>query len=251
MKNVKWLTSAQEYDDFYESVWRTDFFKEKAKNDVWLSGILKFLRKMPHAVADQVYDVERLHFSTFWNVWIFHDHKNDYIYDLGVLHELLHTVLFQKSRIHADTPEEWRKMPLAVMEMAVSLRTEVFVYLRWPELRQHTFKQEIWADRYMNTSVKKIKEDREYLSTAFDRGVEIKDVEDLRIANYAEMNKVWVRDWEGDGMLIESAWKESSKDKSKTVALFEAEWAKKMKDGVPFHDLATAGGIVKKRLDEV
>ena len=140
MKNVYWL-SGTEQEAFLMNCWKTPFFQEKAKSDPWLNAILRRLMKRPHALAQASHANERHHFATFWNVWIFNEYASDYIHDLGVLHELLHTILFDKKRQWGSTKESWMTYPLATMETAVSLRTEVMVYKRRPELRQHTFTQ--------------------------------------------------------------------------------------------------------------
>ena len=249
MKNVVWSVGEEQIQRIHDSC-RTAFFREKFRKDPWLSGIIRRVSGRPHAFAEQTHDVERLHFSTFWNVWVFHEHENPFIYDLGVLHEILHTLAFQKKREWSTSPERWSRGALARMEKAVSLRTEVAVYQRWPELRNKTFELPIWADKVASWSWKDIKEERQRLLDAGEKAVQFSDPEENRIAKYAGMNARWNVAWAEYGPFIERAWERAyfSTSVEEETQCFEILWENDAKEGVPFRALADRFGNNQKKL---
>lgn len=244
MKHLHWLTPSEQ-STLFKTIWRTTFFREKAQSDPWLSGILKRVSQRDHAIAEQSSPLERLHFSTFWNVWIFHEHSNPYIFDLGVLHELIHSMLFQSKRVWSTSPALWTKDALGTMERAVSLRTEVCVYRRWPQLRQHTFEMPIWADAMMKRTWAEIKTRRGFLMDAGREGVLFEDAEEQRIARYAKMNQRWNSAWALYGPLIETAWRDSYQKPATTTTLFSSLFENDCVDGIPFFQLAQRFGATK------
>jgi hypothetical protein len=241
MNRLHWLPPSSQLD-FFSTLWRTDFFRYQAVHDPWLSGLLKRVAKRPHAVAQQSSELERLHFSTFWNVWIFHEHDNPYIFDLGVLHELLHTFLFQSKRVWSTTSELWNLDALSQMEREVSLRTEVCVYRKWPDLRAFTFSMPIWADAVQSHSWPDIKFRRKALMDAGCMGDTFANPEEQRIAKYAKMNQRWNAAWSEHGPRIEQAWQASYLQPERTPSFFEPLFEIDAVDGIPFFALAKRFG---------
>lgn len=67
------------------------------------------------------------------------------IHDLYWLHEILHALTFENDP--QGSAGQWERR-MRANEILVSLETEVLVYARYPDWREHTFAQTIWADRF-------------------------------------------------------------------------------------------------------
>jgi len=91
-------------------------------------------------------NVERAAFTSWYNVLSIKKYQNKYIQDLYYLHELTHitSMPYFKGLSFDDWCNKMRGN-----EVVASLESEVFIYFRFPELRKHTFKEEIWADRFL------------------------------------------------------------------------------------------------------
>ena len=73
-------------------------------------------------------------------------YAEDVISDLYYLHEIVHAVniRYQPSALFTS----WYRRMNSI-ELSASLETEGYVYLRIPGLRERSFGDEIWADRYL------------------------------------------------------------------------------------------------------
>ncbi len=110
-----------------------------------------------------------------FSVWFAHaigirEYSNPLIHDLYVFHDLLHAYTFIDAP--GDTTERW-KVRMRANEIMTSLETEVLFYHRCPSLREKSFSNEIWADRWLPEGV---------VGRASDFGVEMNNQEELLLS---------------------------------------------------------------------
>lgn len=143
------LETENERNEFFDGLWSTDLFKAlvKSKHPV-ISMIRENYIKYPRYYYNmQNRDQERAAFTSWYNVLSLKNYENKYIQDLYYFHELMHisTMTYES---HLDFTS-W-SLKMRNNEILASMNSEVFIYFYSPEYRKHTFKEEIWADRFLN-----------------------------------------------------------------------------------------------------
>jgi hypothetical protein len=85
------------------------------------------------------------------------------------------------------------------IELAASLETECYVYQRVPRLREISFQDEIWADRYLGATPSRLGDDlRDVIRQDRYRAMQHPDPMDYceqQIAAYARQNFEWANGW--------------------------------------------------------
>ena len=102
--------------------------------------------RIPHFVFDRSDEVEQAHFSTWWGGILNRSYGNPYIHDLYLLHEMSHIAYM--SFVKGLAFENWRKK-MTDNELIASVISEIVIYLEIPGLHEKTFKQPIFADRFI------------------------------------------------------------------------------------------------------
>lgn len=157
MKNVEILYTPEEVTSKVNSLWKTDLFRREAQNpDSIIAKTVQrgaqyplFFYDMSDVLSASTPDNEKAEWAHF-TAWMGgigrRTYDNDYIADLALLHELYHKGTMPYS---ADMDHEAFKRKMFDNELEASLTTELEIYFRYPELREHTFSQEIYADRFL------------------------------------------------------------------------------------------------------
>lgn len=134
------------------------------------------------------------HFGTYFGAVTRRKYDNPYVQDLYHLHECVHVNTLGPNPAH--TFMEWSRRMVA-SETEASLVSECFVYLRMPELRELTFKHEIWVDRFERMSLLPEAKEREVRRRRHRalRAPENDDYIEHQIWNYGQQNVQWCRIW--------------------------------------------------------
>ncbi len=142
MKNLIHVNTC-DVKDYTNSLWVSDIFKQS--ND-WLNDQLEVFAKSPRFFCDMSDEVERSHFSTWWNVITHRVYDNPYIQDLYYLHEIIHanTMPYVKDMSFLAFGNKMRRN-----ELEASVFSEMLVYFHQPDLREYTFDKEIYVDRFL------------------------------------------------------------------------------------------------------
>lgn len=130
--------------------WATSLFKDYSykENNVISETINSIANNPDKSVSfyEMTSDVEYSNFSAWWGCIAHRIYDNNYIKDLYYLHELSHIA----NRIPKKDISfiEWYKV-INQEELTASITTEAMVYFDIPELREKTFSEEIWVDRFI------------------------------------------------------------------------------------------------------
>jgi hypothetical protein len=193
MKELVALRNSADVVDFVRGLWRTDLIKGSPYVDEWVQR----LARHPVVFAEMSdVELEHPHFATWFGMTYRRTYADATISDLYYLHELVHACLLTYQPDITFTAW-YRKM--TGIELAASLETECYVYLRIPGLREISFPDEIWADRYLgDTSTRLgdslpdvIRQDRYRVLQQPDP----MDYCEQQIAAYARQNFEWANGW--------------------------------------------------------
>ncbi len=143
MKNPVKLATPSSCIDYVRGLFKTPEFK----NSPYLAGWVERFAKHPSVFAEMSDpELETPHFGTFFGLTYLRHYDEPAISDLYYLHEIVHAALlyYDPSMLFTSW---YRKMNS--IEFSASLETEGYVYLRVPGFRELSFRDEIWADRYL------------------------------------------------------------------------------------------------------
>jgi hypothetical protein len=160
MKNVTRLYSKEQIHDYVMSIWKTDLFRHAHEHGLseakdyrdggthnFVSSIVDKFANLPRFAFDMTDDrIERAHFSTWWGGISHRTYDNPYIHDLYWIHEMAHAGMMVYMR---DMTFENFLRKMTDNELHASVVSEVQIYFEMPELRQLSFPQEIYADRFL------------------------------------------------------------------------------------------------------
>lgn len=161
-----------------------NFWKSKEINKIFNENedyynLLKQASLVPWMFVDEKFNYERRHFSIwFGHTFLRRKYDNPIIEDLYYLHDLLHGVNFHNAVNRKDIDdltnvdvnsvnltaafykmsvyEKWVKL-MRSNEIGVSLETEFLIYCRFPWLREKTFNEKIWFDKFKNDNFFELK----------------------------------------------------------------------------------------------
>jgi hypothetical protein len=195
MKNPTPLETPGAVKDYVHALWRTPLFRESA----YVAGWVDKLACHPTVFAEMSdVELEYPHFGTWFGMTYRRTYDDPAVSDLYYLHEIVHAALLH----YAPAPlfTAWyRKMNS--IELSASLETECNVYLEVPGLREISFKDEIWADRYLGgksrlgDSLKDVIRQDRYKAM---REPDPMDYCEQQIAAYARQNFEWANTWKLD-----------------------------------------------------
>lgn len=131
---------------YFDRLFATPAFRELLEDPTTGYGVLldqASLRPWWFVSAQQPY--ERYHFSAWiGDTFLRRTYDNPVITDMYYWHDLVHAMTFRLLDPHIQDFQSWR-LAMRSNEIAVSIETEMLIYLRNPSLRAHTFDQ-IWLD---------------------------------------------------------------------------------------------------------
>lgn len=192
MKNVVVLRTAAEVTAYVTGLVRTPLLRESPYVADWIARFAAH----PAVFAEMSdVDLEYPHFATWFGMTYLRSYGDPVISDLYYLHELVHAVLNRYEEAPLFTAW-YRKMN--GVELSASLETEGYVYLAVPGLRELSFKDEIWADRYLGAerrlgrSLRDIMRQDRYRAMS---GPDPMDYCEQQIAAYARQNFEWANIW--------------------------------------------------------
>jgi len=150
MKNFIHFIKPEEIFNYIGNLWRSDSFKESHHNpDGYIHQIIKEFSKTPRIFFDMHEEtMEMVHFSSWFHA-IQHRYyyTNDILHDLYYHHEFFHLISMTYRNDYSFI--DWKKK-MDSNEFWASLESEVLIYFYMPELRNLSFKNEIWVDRFLN-----------------------------------------------------------------------------------------------------
>jgi hypothetical protein len=192
VKNLVVLPTRDDVIDYVRSLFRSDLFKESE----YVQGWIERFAAHPAVFAEmsQV-ELEYAHFATWFGMTYRRDYPEPIVSDLYYLHELVHASLLS----YAPRPlfTAWyRKMN--GIEFSASLETESYVYLSIPGLREASFPDEIWADRFLGGKSRLGESLRDVIRQERYRAMREPDPMDYceqQIAAYARQNFEWANCW--------------------------------------------------------
>ncbi len=198
MKNVVLLRTPGEVTEYVRSLWQTEIFRRSP----YVEGWVQKLAAHPRAFADMSdTELEYPHFATWFGVTYRREYPEPAVSDLYYLHELVHAALLHYEPQPLFTAW-YRKMN--GIELSASLETECYVYLSIPGMRDASFKDEIWVDRFFGGKSRLGDSLRDVIRQERYRAMQHPDPMDYceqQIAAYARQNFEWANIWKLDARL--------------------------------------------------
>jgi len=195
MKNIVALRDAGAVRTFVNALWRSEHFRKSRYVAEWVDRFAA----QPRVFAEMSdVELEYPHFGTWFGMTYLRTYPDPVISDLYYLHELVHATLLHYSR----APNEplftawYRKMN--GIELSASLETECYVYLSIDGLRDVSFRDEIWADRYLGGKSRLGESLRDVIRQDRYKSMQHPDPMDYceqQIAAYARQNFEWANGW--------------------------------------------------------
>src|SRR5687767_14912640 len=250
MRDVVALVTPDEIHTFFERLWLTPEFQESHTSGGYVFRWIERLAEYPRFVGELTDPrIERAHFSPWWNVLGRRTYENPAIHDLFYLHETAHMAMLVYEE--SLSWEAWAAK-MADNEMLASLESETLVYLAMPSLREKTFTQEIWADRFLRASDGGGMKDaairaahRSFMLMERYRARRLPD-DDLtrRIAEFQQENEAWASIWKRSYREVERAMR-TFREQSLSDRAGASEWLLAWHDakgrdgnGIPFREEA-------------
>ena len=250
MRDVVALVTPDEIHAYFRGLWLTPEFRESHASGGYVFRWIERLAEYPRFVGELTDPrVERAHFSPWWNVLGRRTYENPAIHDLFYLHETAHMAMLVYEE--SLSWEAWAAK-MADNEMLASLESETLVYLAMPSLREKSFTQEIWADRFLQGSDGGGMTDaairaahRSFMLMERYRARRLPD-DDLerRIATFQQENEAWASIWRQSYREVERVmrtFREKSLADRAGASAWLLEWhsAKaRAGNGIPFRDEA-------------
>jgi hypothetical protein len=195
MKNLTVLEGPDDVVRYVRALWKTSQFRESEYVDGWV----KKLARHPTVFAEMSdSELEYPHFATWFGVTYLRTYAENAISDLYYLHEIVHSTLLTYEPNPLFTAW-YRKMN--GIELSASLETECNVYLSIPGLREVSFKDEIWADRYLGGKNRLGDSLKDVIRQERCKAMQHPDPMDYceqQIAAYARQNFEWANIWKTD-----------------------------------------------------
>ena len=194
MKNLTALETPAQVRDYVRSLWQTRLFRESPYIDTWVEK----LARHPAVFADMSdVELEYPHFGTWFGMTYRRTYDDPAVSDLYYLHEIVHAALLHYAPAPGPLFTAWyRKMN--GIELSASLETECNVYLEVPGLREISFKDEIWADRYLGGKSRLGESLKDVIRQDRYKAMQHPDPMDYceqQIAAYARQNFEWANTW--------------------------------------------------------
>ena len=211
MHSLRALVTTEEIHEFFAALWRTPEFRESHANRGYVFGWIERLAEYPRLIGELTDPrIERPHFSPWWNVIGCRHYENPAIHDLFYLHEISHMAMLVYEE--SMSWQAWAAK-MADNEMLASLESETLVYVALPSLREKSFSQEIWADRFLegphgggmqDATVRAAHRSFMLMERYRARRLPADDLEN-RIAAFQQENESWARIWKTSYREVEGA----------------------------------------------
>ena len=247
MRDVKALVTADEIHAFFKALWRTPEFQESHTHGGYVFAWIDRLAEYPRFIGELTDPrIERAHFSPWWNVLGRRSYDNPAINDLFYLHEIAHMAML----VYEDAMSwgAWAAK-MADNEMLASLESETLVYLAMPSLREKSFAQEIWADRFLteepdgsgmrDAAVRAAH--RSFMLMERYRARRVPDdTLERRIATFQQENEAWAQIWRRSYQDVERAmrtFREMATHDRHSASQWLLDWhdgQARAGDGIPF-----------------
>lgn len=222
MKNVEVFYTPEELRTRLAGMWKTDLFKaEAADPNSFIGKIIEraahyptFMYDISDVPADAKQDNHKLEWAHFY-AWMGGVAKRTYdnpaINDLALLHELYHKGFMthgENLSFEAFRRKQWDN------ELEASVTSELEIYFRNPEFRALSFKQEIFADRFLHDPqfMQRWNNDpvrtREFIRERRRDAMHQPDPNDqvqYWIHNFAKQNEAWALTWSHRYDMVETA----------------------------------------------
>ncbi len=156
MEQLELIVERKKVMDHLHKLWKSEPFKNAMKDSY--SFIYKFCQKVsdyPIIFFQYTdYKIERPHFSAWFNAIPYRHYDNPVQSDLYYFHELYHRNTLKYFPFHLGDFDFFSWMEkMKNNEIEASIYSEVLIYFILPELRPQSFKDEIWADRFLQEKV--------------------------------------------------------------------------------------------------
>ena len=192
MKSLTLLRTPDEVTGYLRALWRTETFRRSEYVDGWVQKVAA--HPMVFAEMSDV-ELEYPHFATWFGMTYLRTYSDEAVSDLYYLHEIVHAALLHYGPRPLFTAW-YRKMN--GIELSASLETECYVYLHVPGARDISFKDEIWADRYLGGQGRLGDSLRDVIRQDRFKAMQHPDPMDYceqQIAAYARQNFEWANTW--------------------------------------------------------
>jgi len=192
MKNLVKLTTPAEIRKYVTDLWQTELFRTSPYVANWVE---RFCDRRGWVFAEMSEpQLEYAHFGTWFGLTYLRHYDNSIVSDLYYLHEIVHAVLAKYDS--NDSFTSWYRR-VNNTEFNASLETESYVYLEIPGLREISFTDQIWADRFLGDRLGK-DELKNLMRQERYRAIREPDPMDYceqQIAAYARQNFEWANIW--------------------------------------------------------
>jgi len=192
VKSLTLLRTPDEVTGYLRALWRTETFRRSEYVDGWVQKVAA--HPMVFAEMSDV-ELEYPHFATWFGMTYLRTYSDEAVSDLYYLHEIVHAALLHYGPRPLFTAW-YRKMN--GIELSASLETECYVYLHVPGARDISFKDEIWADRYLGGQGRLGDSLRDVIRQDRFKAMQHPDPMDYceqQIAAYARQNFEWANTW--------------------------------------------------------
>jgi hypothetical protein len=192
MKNLTVLATSAEVAAYVRGLWRTETFRGSGYVEGWVQKVSR--HPMVFAEMSDA-ELEYPHFATWFGMTYLRTYADPAVSDLYYLHEIVHAALLHYEPRPLFTAW-YRKMN--GIELSASLETECYVYLHVPGARDISFKDEIWADRYLGGPSRLGESLRDVIRQDRYKAMQHPDPMDYceqQIAAYARQNFEWANTW--------------------------------------------------------
>lgn len=215
MKNFLILQTPEQVFNYVGNLWRSKLFKDSHYNENgYINKIATDFAKTPRIFFDMHEEtMEMVHFSSWFHAIQHRYHyTNDILHDLYFHHEFFHINTMTYKNNFSFT--EWKKK-MDNNEFWASLESEVLIYFYMPELREQSFKNELWVDRFLQDSYYNDLQGK-YFQNEDDIGKKLKsriayfrdecqfnprDEIEKQISDYTTSSNEWAKIWS-----VDNAW---------------------------------------------
>jgi hypothetical protein len=191
MKDLVVLGTPGAVSEYVRGLWRTEIFRASPYVAGWVD---RLFFPMVFAEMSDV-ELEYPHFATWFGMTYRRAYADPAVSDLYYLHEIVHAALLRYDPRPLFTA--WYRTMNGI-ELSASLETECYVYLHVPGAREISFKDEIWADRYLGGPSRLGDSLRDVIRQDRYKAMQHPDPMDYceqQIAAYARQNFAWANTW--------------------------------------------------------
>jgi hypothetical protein len=256
MKDLHGVIAPTAIQQYVMGEWKTDLFRNSHQEGGFVGQLVAEFARVPRLFARTTNDqLERSHFSTWWNVIMLRDdYSNPVVSDLYYLHEMYHAA---RMPYVPGIGKVAFNEKMQRNELEASAFSEIEVYFAMPGLRDMSFPHEIYADRFLSDpymqalyrsnprvameTVRTIRRD-----VMMSKPEHLLDTTELWIRRFAEQNDAYALAWsENYGLVEQTMWEfhvSAALDPRHAINWFllrVEEWAREDPvDGVPFRQEA-------------